>query len=87
MAISIRRDASTVLATVALPNITKSFDFLMTCEVDSFKFFVNGQPLTSIVNYHQTRVNNNIVYPIVTNIMHGLMFPLVLGKLSWTYSE
>jgi hypothetical protein len=72
---------------IPLTTITGSFDLLMTCEPDSLKFSVNGQAIASIVAYHSTRVNGNIVQPVITSMQYSAYYVIGIGKISWTYGE
>ena len=66
----------------ALTNITSSFDLMMTCEADSLWFYVNGQPVTSIVSYHVPRSD---VPPLVAFFYSSASGPLYVNRISWNF--
>ena len=77
---------STTPVVVPLATITTSFDLLMACTADSFKFYANGQQFTSIINYHFQ--NGILVQPVVTQLLYTVTTTVVqLGQISWNYGK
>ncbi len=63
-------------------NTSDNFDLLVSCFADSFKFYVNGQALTSIVTYHKVSRTNTVLNDC-TKKLERLNFFLISNELAF----
>lgn len=68
------------------PSLNLPFDFLITCQTQTFKLYVDGVIVAdTLSNFHTTRVGTNLIMPQVTHIALNPS-KLTITKVSWTYS-
>jgi hypothetical protein len=70
------------------PVANKPFDFLITCDVDNFKLFVNGEQISgTISNFHIKA--GTLVTPTVTAISYNIPATanMKITRISWNYGE
>ena len=75
---------------IAAPKLNQPFDLMVTCNVDNFKIYVNGQLASStITSFHSKQVAGVPVTPIVTAIGYGIATGsnMKITRISWNYSE
>ena len=62
-------------------------DLLVTCSVNNFMIYVNGQVIApSIANFHSI-VNGNPVVPVVTSLTYLITAAqkMIMSRISWNY--
>ena len=75
---------------IAAPKLNQPFDLMVTCNVDNFKIYVNGQLASStITSFHSKQVAGVPVTPIVTAIGYDIATGsnMKITRISWNYSE